>query len=308
MAGGETRMERTDSLMERINTFLSWADEASDERTKNWFLIESVYVTYALVALYLVIVWKGRQLMEKREPLQLKSTMMAYNFSMVVFNAYIFAELVAVTFFNPEFSLVCQTVDYSNDEKAVRLAAVCWWFFFSKILEFADTFIFILRKKNNQVSFLHVYHHATMPMLWWIGVRYVAGGASYFSATVNSFIHILMYSYYFLSALGSWIQPFLWWKRYLTSLQLIQFFLVMIHALTGLTTDCKFPRPYVYALIAYLISHIILFSNFYWQTYTKPKQKKTSSAEVSNGVDDGRRRSTGRYNLRERPRPSPKKE
>lgn len=35
---------------------------------------------------------------------------------------------------------------------------------------------FLLRKKNNQVSFLHVYHHTTMVCLWWIGIKWVAGG------------------------------------------------------------------------------------------------------------------------------------
>ena len=35
---------------------------------------------------------------------------------------------------------------------------------------------FILRKKNGQITFLHVYHHATMILNWWLGVAYVAGG------------------------------------------------------------------------------------------------------------------------------------
>lgn len=35
---------------------------------------------------------------------------------------------------------------------------------------------FILRKKHSQVTFLHVYHHATMIFNWWLGVKYVAGG------------------------------------------------------------------------------------------------------------------------------------
>lgn len=35
---------------------------------------------------------------------------------------------------------------------------------------------FVLRKKNNQISFLHVYHHSTMPLLWWTGVTFVPGG------------------------------------------------------------------------------------------------------------------------------------
>ena len=44
-------------------------------------------------------------------------------------------------------------------------------------MEFADTAFFILRKKNNQLTFLHVYHHSTMFCLWWIGIKWVAGGS-----------------------------------------------------------------------------------------------------------------------------------
>lgn len=43
-------------------------------------------------------------------------------------------------------------------------------------MEFLDTVFFILRKKFNQVSFLHVYHHCTMFILWWIGIKWVPGG------------------------------------------------------------------------------------------------------------------------------------
>jgi hypothetical protein len=41
---------------------------------------------------------------------------------------------------------------------------------------------------------------------------------------VNSFIHVVMYSYYGLSALGPHMQKYLWWKRYLTMMQLVSFF------------------------------------------------------------------------------------
>lgn len=53
------------------------------------------------------------------------------------------------------------------------------------MMEMFDTFcifffslqiFFIMRKKFNQISFLHVYHHATMIFNWWAGVKYVAGG------------------------------------------------------------------------------------------------------------------------------------
>ena len=57
-----------------------------------------------------------------------------------------------------------------------QLASVCWWYYFSKFIDFFDTLFFILRKKTKQVTFLHVYHHTTMPTLWWIGVKWVPGG------------------------------------------------------------------------------------------------------------------------------------
>ena len=42
-------------------------------------------------------------------------------------------------------------------------------FFFQQVF-------FIMRKKFDQVTFLHVYHHSTMIFNWWFGVKYVAGG------------------------------------------------------------------------------------------------------------------------------------
>jgi hypothetical protein len=44
-----------------------------------------------------------------------------------------------------------------------------------------------------------------------------------FIVILNSFIHIIMYAYYGLSACGSRIQKYLWWKRYLTQAQIVKF-------------------------------------------------------------------------------------
>ena len=38
---------------------------------------------------------------------------------------------------------------------------------------------------------------------------------------INSFIHIVMYTYYGLSVFPS-LRKYLWWKRYLTQLQLVR--------------------------------------------------------------------------------------
>ena len=38
----------------------------------------------------------------------------------------------------------------------------CWLFFFTKFIDLLDTVFFIMRKKNNQLTFLHVMHHGRL--------------------------------------------------------------------------------------------------------------------------------------------------
>lgn len=52
-------------------------------------------------------------------------------------------------------------------------------------------------------------------------VLITAGGMGSFHAMVNSTVHIIMYFYYGLSAAGPRFQKFLWWKKYMTAIQLV---------------------------------------------------------------------------------------
>ena len=110
-------------------------------------------------------------------------------------------------------------MDYSDNENALRIARVLWWFYVSKVMEMLDSTMFLLRGKYNQLSFLHIYHHASMFGIWWIGISYVAGGVSVQPALINSSVHVIMYFYYFLAALGPHMQKYLWWKAHLTKIQ-----------------------------------------------------------------------------------------
>jgi elongation of very long chain fatty acids protein 4 len=42
-----------------------------------------------------------------------------------------------------------------------------------------------------------------------------------FIVTINSFIHVIMYAYYGLSACGTHIQKYIWWKHYITRAQIV---------------------------------------------------------------------------------------
>ena len=52
--------------------------------------------------------------------------------------------------------------------------------------------------------------------------------SAYFGATCNSFVHVVMYAYYGLSAVGPQMRPYLWWKRYITKLQLVSGFVLSL--------------------------------------------------------------------------------
>lgn len=47
--------------------------------------------------------------------------------------------------------------------------------------------LMVLRKKNDQVTFLHVYHHVSVFALWWIGVKWVAGGSGTSTLSIEIF-------------------------------------------------------------------------------------------------------------------------
>ncbi|VDQ11449.1 unnamed protein product, partial [Trichobilharzia regenti] len=101
------------------------------------------------------------------------------------------------------------------------LVRAIWLFHVSKVVECLDTFFFIIRGRTHLVTWLHVYHHCTMIPLTWAGVKWVAGGELFQPVAVNSSVHVIMYSYYALAALGPQWRKYLWWKRYLTLIQMV---------------------------------------------------------------------------------------
>jgi energy-converting hydrogenase Eha subunit C len=75
-----------------------------------------------------------------------------------------------------------------------------------KRIELVETLFYALRKKSNQVSFLHVYHHISTLWLAWASCKYVSGGMITFSIVINTYVHLFMYTYYLLTAMGGGVR------------------------------------------------------------------------------------------------------
>nr|QMX41530.1 very long chain fatty acid elongation protein ELO5 [Dioryctria abietella] len=267
-------------------------DNKSDQRVKDWFLMSSPFPTLAICLTYVFTVKVlGPKLMENRKPFELKKVLIWYNLFQVLFSIWLFRESLASGWFST-YSFRCQPVDYSNSPQAIRTVHGCWWYYFSKFTEFFDTIFFVMRKKFDHVSKLHVIHHGIMPMSVWFGVKFTPGGHSTFFGMLNTFVHIVMYSYYLLAALGPEIQKYLWWKKYLTALQMVQFVLVFVHAFQLLFVDCDYPKAFVWWIGMHAVLFYYLFSDFYKQAYLK--KAKNAKAKVKVEADGAKSESKER--------------
>ncbi|XP_064624335.1 very long chain fatty acid elongase AAEL008004-like [Lineus longissimus] len=255
----------------------------ADPRTADWPMMSSPFPSLFICLLYFYLVTKtGPKFMENREPYQFRKILVVFNIGMVGLSAYNLYEFL-MSGWLAGYSLGCQPVDYSNSPQALRMASACWWFYISKFIELFDTLFFVLRKKSNLLTFLHVFHHGIMPFSWWFAVKFAPGGFTTFHATFNAFIHVMMYTYYGLAALGPAFQRFIWWKKYMTKMQMTQFVAVTVHSCQLFFIDCNFPKLIAVWILSYAVIFLFLFANFYVQAYRKAHKSKREDASIANG-------------------------
>lgn len=268
----------SETISESENLYL----KASKEVDK-WFLMGSPIPIIGIVALYLLFVTKiGPEYMKNRKPMNLRLLMLVYNLYQTIFNGMIVSKMFtttgAITYL---WKHCCHPIDPAINPFYQHLNETSWFFFFSKVMDLLDTVFFVLRKKQSHISFLHVYHHANMVLFSWVYLKYIKGEQGAFVGWLNALVHTIMYSYYFLSALGPHMQKYLWWKRYITKLQMTQFVIIIVYMTTLLIAKCEVPKTLTLLLFIQGVTFLILFTNFYIRSYVV-KNKTTQQ----NGVHE----------------------
>lgn len=139
--------------------------------------------------------------------------------------------------------------------------------YLSKYLDWCDTF-FIIAKGNarKQLSFLHIYHHSTIGVVWGILLALGNGnGTARYGALINSITHILMYSHYLWTSF-KFKNPF---KALLTKWQITQFYSCFVHAIVVLSgvflTETHMSVPCAWMQFFYHITMVYLFTfHLHW--------------------------------------------
>ena len=225
---------------------------------------------------YLLFVTRlGPYLMRSRPAMELRNPMLVYNILMVVFNAYFFFKFIQHSAFGQTFLDFQFPNKYDNSPRAQALIQTSYLYFLTKFVDLLDTVFFVLRKKDRQVTILHLYHHTIVPVLCWLSVRLMpAIPAIQVFGILNSFVHVIMYSYYALSAFGPSIQPYLWWKKYITQVQITQFVIFIGYSLVLGKLQTGYPSTWFW--IGFIQSPIFfyMFTDFYIQSYRKSKASR----------------------------------
>eukprot|EP00977_Amphora_coffeiformis_P010222 scaffold2366_cov159-Amphora_coffeaeformis.AAC.26 len=223
---------------------------------------------------YLVFVFVGSAIMKAgvpaMDPYPIK---FVYNVSQIMLCAYMTLEAFFLAYRNYGTCMPCVGFDREN----APVANLLWLFYASKIWDFWDTIFIVLGKKWRQLSFLHVYHHWSIFLFYWLNVNVLYDGDIYLTILLNGFIHTVMYTYYFICMhtkdpkTGKSLP--IWWKSSLTLMQLVQFVTMMSQGAYIIATGCGNTRVTA-AYVVYILSLFGLFVHFFISSYVKPKKEK----------------------------------
>ncbi|CAN8005041.1 unnamed protein product, partial [Ixodes hexagonus] len=240
-----------------------------DPRTAGWSLTGDIkfVLPVSLGYLYIVKVW-GPRFMAQRKPYKLKPAIMAYNLFQVIVNGFFFVQYMRHSYVGGGYNVFCQGVSYSSDPNSIVLLNLSWWYVLVRIADFLDTFFFIATKKFSHITFLHVVHHFLVAINGWLWLTLGCDGHIVMTLCFNTLVHVIMYSYYFLSALGPRVREYLWWKKYLTGLQIFQIVFLTLHMCIPLVYECGYPRSLISLAIPQALMGLGLFVNFYIRSYT----------------------------------------
>ena len=173
---------------------------------------------------YLAAVYSIHSFMSHRQPVTIpRPVLVVYNAAQVVVNAYVAHKIAEplgghvwgiglkdtpAVRYGVYLHMLCKYLDF-NDTLIIVRALFCAVLFC--VLQLPDANadrdylsrarVQLLRKKSEQLSFLHLWHHATILLVWgWVVSTWPTaeedGSAAYaYGAWINSIVHVVMYFY-----------------------------------------------------------------------------------------------------------------
>lgn len=78
------------------------------------------------------------------------------------------------------------------------------------------------------------------------------------------------------------MQKYLWWKKYITQIQIIQFVFLFAYGVFFYFFQQGYASFYTYNMLIQSVIYMVLFSRFYLRTYRKSPQQKLVKDDNNN--------------------------
>ncbi|KAH8384122.1 hypothetical protein KR009_012195 [Drosophila setifemur] len=236
-------------------------------------LVHSHWPVLAILSIYLLVIkWIGPKLMESRKPYDLRGVIKVYNIVQIGYNIAMFTMAVWFMLGPSNYNFKCiKNLPIDHEYKGIE-RWLSYTYFINKIIDLLETVFFVMRKKDRQITFLHLFHHILMVYFSFVYMYYYGyGGHGFFMCFFNVMVHIVMYVYYYQSAKDA--AASLWWKKYITIVQLVQFGIILTHSIYTLRQpDCPSARFAATAAASISSIFLVLFGNFYIRAYILPQK------------------------------------
>jgi len=233
------------------------------------------YIPVIVVIIYGITLYSIVQFMKKREGFKLKWLFFLHNcvlclISVVCFSGILF-EVMRTWYYHGIYAVYCGTGD---DEWDIKLLKWAIWFYLSKFYELFDTLFLAIRKRP--LTFLHVFHHVFVATACWLEIR-MEMYMGWITGVNNALIHVIMYYYFAIQCVAP---SDIWWKKYITTAQILQFVVDIITSMPWILiylsgNQCRGDvKGWLLANVGGTML-MLLFVRFYMHAYRqKPSQKK----------------------------------
>ncbi|XP_011883080.1 PREDICTED: elongation of very long chain fatty acids protein AAEL008004-like [Vollenhovia emeryi] len=179
-----------------------WNTGLSHPVSRDWFVSSPFPLLLLTVGYLYFVLYAGPRYMKNRTPFKLRTVILIYDLIQILANLWLLKQQYEAGCFVilTEISVKNCWRQYASIFDVPKLHIAGWYGLLLKIFDFIETCIFVLRKKQNQVSVLHVYHHISNVTFVWIALKYFMDVRTAYVTIVNCIVHVIMYMYYFISA------------------------------------------------------------------------------------------------------------
>ncbi|KAK9449863.1 GNS1/SUR4 family-domain-containing protein [Limtongia smithiae] len=298
-------------------------DPSKFEFVQGKLLLSTLEPVFAAIATYYVVIFGGRAIMKNYAPMKLTFLFRVHNLMLTfisgLFLLLLIEQLFPIIYSHGVFFAICDTSSWtqpivtlyyplaargdgaddgggSTISPNMHVNSTTLTLKYSPLttrqVELLDTVFLVLKKKP--LTFLHCYHHGATALLCY---SQIVGrtSVSWVPITLNLFVHVVMYFYYFLSSCGIRV----WWKEWVTRFQIMQFLIDLGFVYFASYTYFTFTYwPWMpnhgscageeYAAVygcMILTSYLFLFIGFYIKVYRSSSKKAAAKKKLAGATN-----------------------